>query len=300
MTPRARRVTSRGRAAPVAFVLVAVLGIAACTPRGPSASYPATEVSTLTVTSTALARDMPVRIFRPRGFDPSQPFRLLYLFHGFGADEGSWFGGHDGDGVHADGMAQGLLDSGRICPTVIASAFIANSYGVDSKPASDQFAHGPFAQYLANELLRAVEASVGFHGGTRQRFVAGLSMGGFAALHLALTHPGAFAGVGALSPAAFVSTPADRQWLFDGDPAANDPMLLLRGADIGGLAFFIGYGTSDYGWVRDGAAELAARLSARGVAVTPVVVPGGHDVGTWRQLAPRMLEALLSAPCASA
>jgi enterochelin esterase-like enzyme len=122
-------------------------------------------------------------------------------------------------------------------------------------------------------------------------------MGGFAALHLALTRPADIAGVGALSPAAFVSTPADRQWLFDGDPAANDPMLLAQTADVAKLRVFLGSGDSDYGWVRDGASELAKRLSLRGLDVRPLVVPGGHDGGTWRQLAAPMLERLLAPPC---
>jgi hypothetical protein len=52
----------------------------------------------------------------------------------------------------ADGLAQALIDAGRICPVVIASAFIGNSYGVDSTPAEDQFDHGRYAAYLVDEL----------------------------------------------------------------------------------------------------------------------------------------------------
>jgi enterochelin esterase-like enzyme len=269
----------------------------ACSAAAPLPSYPSTAVTPLIVQSVALGRTMPVLVFRPRGLDASRPFALLYLFHGFGADQTVWFDGHGGDGIHADGIAQGLIDARRICPVVIASAFIGNSYGVDSQPASDQFDHGSYARYLAEDLVPAVEASVGYRGGAPRRFVGGLSMGGFAALHLALTRSTEFAGVAALSPAAFVSTPKDRQWLFDGDPAANDPMLLARVADVSGLRVFLGDGDNDYGWVRDGAQELATRLTQRGLHVTPVVVPGGHDGGTWRQLATPMLERLLSPPC---
>jgi enterochelin esterase-like enzyme len=284
--------------ATLAPLLLVVATTTACSvARDPVPSYPPTDVTRLTVQSAALGRAMPVLVFRPRDFDPARPFALLYLFHGFGADQTVWFDGHGGDGVHADGIAQGLIDDGRICPVVIASAFIANSYGVDSQPASDQFDHGPYASYLAGDLLPAVETTLGYRGGATHRFVGGLSMGGFAALHLALTRPAQFAGVGALSPAAFVSTPKDRQWLFDGDPAANDPMLLATTADVPTWRAFLGNGDSDYGWVRDGARELGKRLSQRGLDVTPVVVPGGHDGGTWRQLAAPMLEELLAPPC---
>ncbi|MBI3751750.1 MAG: hypothetical protein HY263_08885 [Chloroflexi bacterium] len=274
-----------------------VSGVVACSPPAAAPSYPATSVARLTVESAALGRSMPVLVFRPRGFDPTRPFALLYLFHGFGSDEASWFDGHGGDGIHVDGIAQALIDEGRICPVVIASAFIANSYGVDSQPGPDQFDHGRYASYLEQELLPAVEASLGYRGGASSRYVGGLSMGGFAALHLAFSRPALLAGVGALSPAAFVTTPKDRQWLFDGDPAANDPMQLVRTASLTGLRLFLGDGDSDYGWVRAGAAELSHRLAARGVDVPVRVVPGGHDGGTWRQLAGPMLESLMAPPC---
>jgi enterochelin esterase-like enzyme len=278
-------------------ILLAATAAACSVANAPVPSYPPTDVRALTVQSAALGRPMPVLVFRPRDFDATRPFALLYLFHGFGSDQTVWFDGHGADGVHADGMAQALIDEGRICPVVIASAFIANSYGVDSQPANDQFDHGPYARYLAEDLLPAVETSLGYRGGATHRFVGGLSMGGFAALHVALTRPAWFAGVGALSPAAFVSTPTDRQWLFDGNPAVNDPMLLASTADVTGLKVFLGNGDSDYGWVRDGAREIAKRLSQRGLHVTPMVVPGGHDGGTWRQLTGPMLENLLAPPC---
>jgi enterochelin esterase-like enzyme len=282
---------------------VACMALAIVAGCGPTSGSPPVgrsgQVMEMAVQSAALGRSMPVLIFQPRGFDSTRPFALLYLFHGYGADESAWFDGPNSDGVHVDAIAQGLIDSGRICPVVIASAYIANSYGVDSAPATDQFDHGPYARYLAEELLPRVESEVGFDAGAKARFVGGLSMGGFAALHLALTRPESFGGVAALSPAAFVRTPADRQWLFHGDPAANDPMLLATTAKVAGLKVFLGYGRSDYGWVRDGTAELGQRLSKRAADASPLVVPGGHDAGTWRLLAGPMLEALLGPTCAA-
>lgn len=244
---------------------------------------------------------MPVLIYRPSNHHPDG-LPILYVFHGYGGDETSWFDGHGGDGIHLDGREQALIDGGQACPAVIVSAFIGNSYGVDSQPASDQWDHGPYATYLVDELLPAVEAKVWGSVVRRvvgSRFVAGLSAGGFAAIHLALMHPGLFAGVGGLSPAMFVDTPGDRLWLFDGDAEANDPVRLVRTAPVKALSWFLGDGSSDYGWVRDGASEFSKRLAARGVTAAVHTVPGGHDAGTWRQLASPMLEALLPPPCPS-
>jgi enterochelin esterase-like enzyme len=277
--------------------LIVVAGCSAALP--PEPSFPATTVQAISIDSSVLGRSMPALVFTPRG-RAGATLPIVYAFNGYGSDQTAWFDGHGGDGIHLDGRAQALIDAGTACPAVIVSAFIANSYGVDSEPASDAWDHGRYATYLVDELMPAVEARI--WGDTPRpsdppRFVVGFSAGGFAAIHLALAHPGLVAGVGGLSPAMFVETPGDRQWLFDGDPAANDPMRLVRTADLGGLRWFLGDGSTDYGWVRDGATELARRLSARGVAVPVHGVPGGHNGGTWRQLASPMLEALLPPPC---
>jgi enterochelin esterase-like enzyme len=96
----------------------------------------------------------------------------------------------------------------------------------------------------------------------------------------------------------FVDPPDDRLWEFGSSRDANDPLRLARSAAIENLRLFVGYGNHDYGWVQEGTDELARRLGARGLPVTPMVVDGGHDEGTWRALAPAMLAALLPPPCA--
>jgi enterochelin esterase-like enzyme len=258
-----------------------------------------TDVRPVTIHSALLKRDMPALVYRPAGFDAARAYPVLYVFHGYTGNEHSWFGGTFGGGVGVDQVAERLVVQGAICPVVIVSAAINNSYGVDSGvPAEgDQFDHGPYERYLLEELIPAAEADLAPIE-PRQRFVAGLSMGGFAALHLALRHPEKFGGVGALSPALFVDPPADRLWQFGSSRDANDPLRLARSAAIENLRLFAGYGDADYGWVQEGTDELARRLGARGLPVTPMVVDGGHEEATWRALAPAMLGALLPSPCA--
>ena len=258
-----------------------------------------TDVTPVTIHSALLGRDMAALIYRPRGFDAARAYPVLYVFHGYTGNERDWFEGLLGGGVGVDQAAERLVAQGEICPVVIVSAAINNSYGVDSStpPDGDQFDHGAYERYLLEELLPAIEANLA-PVEPSERFVAGLSMGGFAALHLAFRHPEQFGGVGALSPAVFIDPPADRRWQFGSDRDANDPLRLARTAAIEDLRLFVGYGDHDYGWVQDSTEELARRLLARGMQVTPVVVNGGHEDATWRALAPAMLRALLPPPCA--
>jgi enterochelin esterase-like enzyme len=259
-----------------------------------------TDVRPLTIHSALLNRDMAALVYRPAGFDAARAYPVLYVFHGYTGDEHSWFQGTFGGGVGVDQVAERLAVQGAICPVVIVSAAINNSYGVDSEvPAeADHFDHGPYERYILDELIPAVEANLPIIE-PRQRFVAGLSMGGFAALHLAFRHPEEFGGVGALSPALFVAPPADRLWQFGSSRDANDPLRLAGSSAIENLRLFAGYGDDDYAWIQESTDELARRLGARGLPVAPTVVEGGHEEATWRALAPAMLAALLPSPCAA-
>jgi enterochelin esterase-like enzyme len=257
-----------------------------------------TDVRPITILSALLGRDMAALVYRPASFDPAQPYPVLYLFHGYTGNEQSWFQGPLGSGVGVDQVAEHVIGEGAVCPVVIVSAAINDSYGVDSAvPAEgDQFDHGPYERYLLEELIPAVEANLAPIE-PRQRFVGGLSMGGFAALHLAFRHPEKFGGVAALSPAVFVHPPADRLWQFGSNRDANDPLRLATSAAIEKLRLFAGYGDHDYGWIQESTDELARRVGARGLPVTPLVVNGGHEEATWRALAPAMLKTILPLPC---
>jgi enterochelin esterase-like enzyme len=258
-----------------------------------------TDVRPMTVHSMLLGRDMATLVYRPAGFDPARSYPVIYAFHGYTGNEHSWFDDPLGSGVGLDQVAERLIAEGQLCPVVIVSAAIHNSYGVDSAvPAEgDQFDHGPYERYLVEELFLAVEANLAAIEPS-QRFVAGLSMGGFAALHLAFRHPEMVGGAGALSPAIFVNPPADRLWQFGSSRDDHDPLRLAESAAIDDLRLFAGYGDDDYGWVQEGTDALARRLGARGLPITPIVVDGGHDEATWRALAPALLRELLPPPCA--
>jgi enterochelin esterase-like enzyme len=283
----------------VLVLLVAVLLLAAgyvwrARPFGADPDLLKTDIRPMTIHSALLGRDMAALVYRPAGFEAARAYPILYVFHGYTGNEHSWFQGPLGWGVGIDQVAERLIGQDAICPVVIVSAAINNSYGVDSPVPveGDQFDHGPYERYLVNELIPTVETNLAVVEPS-ERFVAGLSMGGFAALHLAFRHPEMFDGAGALSPALFVHPPADRLWQFGSSRDAHDPLRLAGSAAIDGLRLFAGYGDNDYGWVQEGTDELARRLSARGLPVTPMVVDGGHEEAAWRALAPAMLEALL-------
>ncbi len=305
---KATRIRRRALFAGVAVVVAIAAGAAIADPslwprlvahlRQPSPAFalpsqPAVDATT--IPSAALERPMAIEVWIPAGTGPGDRLPVLYLFHGAGGDASSWFAGSGGDGVGVAGVARDLVAAGRVRPVVIVSADIDNSYGVDSPPAADGYDHGAYETYLRDELIAAVESRYPVSRAAADRYVGGLSMGAFAAAHLALRDPGAFAGVGLLSPAIFLDLPADRAWEYGSDPAANDPLRLAEDADVRAWRAFVGVGRDDYGWIRASAPVLAQRLRDGGAVTEEQAVPGGHEVATWRALAAPMLEWLLGA-----
>lgn len=276
-------------------VTVAVAAFAFLGLRDARAPLPA-GVRALTIGSAVLDRAMPLQAWVPPGTRDDARLPVVLLLHGAGGDEATWFGGTLlAGGLGAETVAASLIADGRIPPVVLVAPAIDDSYGVDSPPAADRWDHGAYDTYLREELLPALPDLLPVSDAPRDTFVAGVSMGGFAALHLALRDPGSFAGAAALSPALWVDPPADRAWIQapDGDRAGHDPLELARTAPIDDLRLFLGRGDHDDGWIIDGTDALAARLAERGREVEVAIVPGGHEAATWRALTAPMLESLL-------
>ena len=196
----------------VAAALGAVLLVGALTVLGPVPVPP--DVRELSVQSQALGRALPVQAWVPSGTPDDARLPLVILLHGAGGNEATWFTGRVGDpGLRADLVAAELVASGRVSPFVLVAPSIDDSYGVDSPPANDRWEHGPYEQALRDDLLPALAGLLPVSDDPAERFIGGLSMGGFAALHLALRSPGLFGGVAALSPAIWVDLPDDRRWM---------------------------------------------------------------------------------------
>jgi enterochelin esterase-like enzyme len=235
---------------------------------------------------------MPALVWRPAGIGSDARPAVLLLLHGQGGDPSVWF-----HALGADLEAAALIAEGRIPPVILVSAGIANSMGIDSAPGDDGYDHGAYGTYLADDLLPAVAARHPVSTDPRDHFAAGLSMGGYAALHLVLRHPERFGGVGGLSPAVALTIQPERAWLYrdEADRDARDPQRLAHTAPLRDVRVFLGHGALDYDWIIDGTRTLADTLMARDVAVQLAApAAGGHDGETWKALTRPMLEWLLA------
>jgi enterochelin esterase-like enzyme len=233
-------------------------------------------VEPLAVASRALGRTMNVALYLPPG---GARHTILYLFHGFGGNGAAFF-----DAGLAINRAADRLGA----PLVIAAPDYDNGFGVNTTPAQGTLTSGGsiglYEDYLMTEMLPAVESRLGVTATRADRRIGGVSMGGFAALHLALRHPEMFSRVGAHSAALWDYSGADqftgqRDWLYPTPAlrAQRDPLLLAAHADLRGLRFYLDVGDRDPLRRQD-----EAMHAVLGAASELHVGSGGHDAQFWR------------------
>lgn len=144
--------------------------------------------------------------------------------------------------------------------------------------------------YISEELPAIVRRSFHVSDDPAQTFVAGLSMGGFGALKLALNYPERFGAAASLSGVVDLKGIdldqrsghiARRIWDGAGVAGTVDDLPgLLRAAEPGTLPpFYLACGTEDF--LFDVNREVIALAQERGHDVTTSIGPGDHEWGLW-------------------
>lgn len=147
--------------------------------------------------SPTLGREMRYSIYLPSGYhDPrrqEERFPTLYLLHGVGDNERAWpaFG-------EVEATLDRLIGGGEIPPIIVVMPDAVKSWYVNS---ADVGGPGDYATAISDDLRQHVEATYRAQGDRAGRHVAGLSMGGFGALHLGFSHPELYGTVAAMSAA---------------------------------------------------------------------------------------------------
>ncbi|MCE9579662.1 MAG: esterase family protein [Deltaproteobacteria bacterium] len=297
---------------------------AATTPPLPAVHGPG-RVENVRFHSDALGVDKHYVIYLPGGYgaDPDARWPVVYYLHGLGGSETDWTAALDIETV-ADRLA---LPAILVMPDGDTS-FYANGvtppdYDACMRdgaglfdPRADRAATcartAQYEDYMVHDLIDQIDRTYATRRDRAGRGIAGLSMGGYGALMLAMRHPDLFSaaashsGVDALlylgphpyapgdvqlveSPALLgrLAGPIGALWLsiYGADRTrweAYDPAFLAQKLAPGALALYLDCGTEDGFQLNDGASYLHDLLTARGIAHTFFLGPGGHDLAFWR------------------
>jgi S-formylglutathione hydrolase FrmB len=244
----------------------------------------------VTFYSSALRRQMPYRVLLPAEVLPGQKLPVVYLLHGGTGNFRDWSNDFD----VARYAKRGLI---LVMPEG-AFSFYLNSAG---KPEDK------YEDYVTTDLIGDVESRFPAAKGREHRALMGISMGGFGAIKLGLSHPDLFSFIAALGP----SIDVPHRW-FDilhlgewenvytifgpyGSKSrqSRDPLVLVESADPAAAPYF--YLTSgDRDALLKPNLRFAAILRQRHFAYEFHTDPGGHSWSVWNSQLPDCFERLLA------
>jgi S-formylglutathione hydrolase FrmB len=240
----------------------------------------------LSASSKVLGHPVAYCVILPPSYDTEKARRypILYLLHGLGDNEQML--------IHSGGfnLVQDLWERHQLGDFLIVTPDGGSSFYINSRDGRLRY-----EEFFLHEFLPQIEKRYRAQSGRASRGIAGISMGGYGALHLGFRHPELFASVGAHSAALLEKLPtvaisdsrqtARSRILGDvfGSPLdpvfwkQNDPLAIARIANLSALKIYFDCGSEDDFGFEDGAAALDKVLSSRHIPHEFHLYPGGHN-----------------------
>ncbi|MBI1983439.1 MAG: esterase family protein [Acidobacteria bacterium] len=236
----------------------------------------------------------------PEGYGSTSNDRYptLYFLHGLFENERSW-SERGGQEVFEDLQNQGQLGDFIVILPDGGKTFYVNSLD----------GHEPYEDFFIRELVPFIDGKYRTLAKPAGRGISGTSMGGYGALHLAMSHPSVFGSASAHSAALLDRIPnplpTEGRWGFYarvlqgpfGSPLnseyweANSPLTLAEHSErFGGLRLYFDCGDRDRYGFEQGAQRLHQKLAAKGFPHDFALRPGDHG---WSYLTQYMRYSLL-------
>lgn len=149
-------------------------------------------LETQTLQSKILGKNVNYTVYLPADYSSSQrTYPVVYLLHGYTDDNTGWlqFG-------EINRYADKAIAEGAIPPMIIVMPNADSSFYINSYDGKENY-----EDFFVNEFMPAVEKEFRIKATKQYRGVAGLSMGGYGTLILALKHPDLFSACAPLSAA---------------------------------------------------------------------------------------------------
>ena len=244
--------------------------------------------------SQALGIRKRIVVYLPPSYQRAPPLRyaVAYYLHGHSGGEGDWTGAGRMADVLDSLAARGVIEMIVVMPdgddgwwttwNALGDGECARLHraGAGNEPAATYCVPWPkYDEWVARDLVAHVDSTYRTVPARERRGIAGLSMGGYGAVALALRYDDVFAAAashsGVLAP--LLGMP------YDGRAAATSETLdpdSLRARWPGWLRRSLGlaFGVRDtYGWVARDPIRMAMRAQARGARLPPLRVDVGLD-----------------------
>jgi enterochelin esterase-like enzyme len=222
-----------------------------------------------------------MHVYTPPGYEAGKgQLPVLYLLHGSGDTDGSWF-----EAGRAAEILDNLLSANKSRPMLIVApdGFILSSSDPESRLRNTAL----FAADLTKTIIPLVESTYRADKRRESRALAGLSMGGGQALNVGLPRLDTFAHIGVFSSGPLSQGGTVPQFLERHSSTLAAPAAINRQLKL----FWVGCGTEDEAGVPNQKA-LIQILSERGIRHEAIWTEGGHTWSVWRRYLHQFLPLL--------
>ncbi len=234
----------------------------------------AARVESIKISSVFLGKESPVNVVLPDVYDDSDSLPVLYLLHGHGGDCASY--------ILSD---MNLLSNVDLYKIIVVCVNGEASWYINSPVVKES----AYDSYISDELFPYIAKHYSM---SSKRGVAGLSMGGFGSLSLALRHPSLFAYVGSTSGGVDI-LPFPKNWglpVILGEQSTHieqwkmySPYYMLDNVDVQTLKFklVLDCGSEDFFFAANNLFDQ--KLRKLGVKHEYFVSAGAHNWLYWNK-----------------
>jgi putative tributyrin esterase len=278
-----------------AAVIISVLPVSiTCNKNpGPHADHPRLSpnvvLQDVTFNSRALGRPMLYRVALPTTVPPHQELSVVYLLHGSAGDFRDWTNFSD--------VTQYIKTAMILAMPQGDESYYVNAAG---RPGDR------YEDYIVQDLISDLESKFPAARDRTNRAIVGISMGGFGAIKIALSHPELFVFAGGLSSA--IDVPR-RQFSFkriqqyqahsiifgpwgSDSRRRNDPFVIAKSVNPAAVPYlYLSCGGQDAFLPAN--RDFVALLTAQHIEHEFRIDPGGHDWAYWNTQLPGIFERLL-------
>lgn len=239
--------------------------------------------------SAALSREMRYSIVFPAGYaEGHRRYPVLYLLHGWNGDHRNWV------------TLTNLLHYAATLDIIIVAPEGRNSWYVNSESSPIERFH----DYIFTDLIAEIDATYRTIAAPHRRAIAGLSMGGYGSLLLAMRHPELFEIAGSISGAfdaprgierilPDVAESIEAAYAHDGSHARkeNDVFRLAEHAPASLFPYFYLCCGSQDALARSNR-QLVTLFTEQKIAFEYHEYPGDHSWHFWDESLPQLLSVI--------
>lgn len=234
--------------------------------------------------SNILNKDISINVYLPNAYNNETLFPVLYFLHGRSGNENIIYD------LNINVKADEMISNGQIKPLIIVCPRIENSRGINSSLTCKNIISdvnpnitiniGMYEDYFIKEVIPLIDKTFNTINTKSGRYIGGISMGGYAALHYAFRHQEMFSKVGAHMPAIELKLEKEDKPYFNNISLWEkyDPITIAKNKNIShDIKVYLDAGDHDEGQFYNGCKILQEILESKGITTLNHIYPGHHN-----------------------